>query len=332
MDCYVVSTPYHLIVAASMRKNGDCLLIEKNNFIKNEFIYHIIEKYFLDNYEIVISYKELLKKPFKVKENLKKLKHITIEKYKFEKIYAFNDSDPIIQYIFANQKGDSKCIILEEGIGLYNDLHNRKYFIKKAIGRFVLGKWYQVIRRIGTYKYTSTIYAKNIKYLNAKQKEKETINYAYQELRELIEKEKIGVENQNLWFIGQPLVEDGICTEKEYIEFLSRIINIFGKKKILVKVHPREDIKKYEIYKEKINIYENSSIPLELLISSTRDVNMLTISSSSLINCSDGVKVFFLYKLFNKGLSFPEKLVKNKINVKIINNWEELGREFYDKI
>lgn len=328
MNCFIVSTPYHLIVAAALKEDGDCVWIENNEWVKDSYIKSIIKKYFNNNYKIIIKYKELIKKPYKVRE----IKNI-IKVNNFNKIYAFNDSDPIVQYVFFECRKNSEKIILEEGIGLYNNIHNRKYLIKKTIGKLILGNWYQVIDRIGTYKYTETIYPKNDQYLNDNQKKKKILKYDYDSVKEIIRKENMCNIDKKIWFIGQPLAEDGICTKKEYMDFVFKIINLLGKDNVILKIHPREEVQKYENYKDKINIFSNSIIPFEMLVYGVSDLKLLTITSSSLINCSDdkNTKKYFLYKLFNQINIFPEKLIENRNDIKIIENWKELEREFYEK-
>lgn len=69
--------------------------------------------------------------------------------------------------------------------------------------------------------------------------------------------------NQHYMFLTQPLVDDGILTESEYVETLKRIFNNYDQRQIIIKKHPRDTVD-YRVYFSDIHVYPDN-VNLELL-------------------------------------------------------------------
>lgn len=65
-------------------------------------------------------------------------------------------------------------------------------------------------------------------------------------------------------FLTQPIVQDGLLTEEEYEEVLKKVLSLYEKKQICIKVHPRDDFNYGRLFPE-VEIYAKP-INLELLL------------------------------------------------------------------
>ncbi len=329
-NAFCVSTPYHLLVSCSLKQNGDLLIIEDNDFFHNTKINKIIRDYFDRNVVYINNYQLWFKNPINVIKEKSIIRRL-IEK-KINKLYCFNDADPIVQYMFYVRRKQSENIILEEGIGLYSNMNHHHPYLKKIYGKIFFGLWYKILCRIGEYKYTSIIFPKKTLGLSTLQKQKKLKKCNYRKIEKIIENENISVFKE-IWLITQPLVEDGICTESDYMFFLKKLIDILNNsgKKITIKIHPREDKKKYNQFKDIVEIYDDKNIPAELLISKKNKTFLLTISSSSVLNIvpDKNLKIIFLYKLLNTRIQY--KIDTNRKDVIIVENLSEL-QKIYEEV
>lgn len=328
MNVFIVSTPYHLILSCSMKNDDDIVILENKDFINDEKIKGIVKKYFVDNVIIVNNCTKAFTNVIQTKMQLRKIIK-EINKKNITNIYGFNDTDPIVQYIYYMFYPKINTIILEEGIGLYNKMHYKLPIIRKIFGKVILGTWFCVNNTIGEYKYTKSIYAKNPEMLNNKQKQKDVREYKYAELDRIIKDESME-EKTEIWFLGQPLVEDGICEMKEYIECIKKCSKVLKSKnkEMMIKIHPRENAKKYNKYLKDVNIYNNKNIPFELIVNkSTEKKYKLITVSSSVINYSENenIDVIMLYNLIKTDISFSN-LPKNNKNIVVVSDWTEFGK------
>ena len=328
MNVFIVSTPYHLMLSCSMRKDNDLIILEDKDFIYDEKIKELVKKYFTNNVIIVNNYTKAFTKVIQTKRQFKKIIN-EINNNDVQKIYGFNDTDPIVQYIYYKSDTEIDKVILEEGIGLYNKIHYKLPLIRKIYGKIFLGSWFSVNDTIGEYKYTNTIYAKNPKILNDKQKQKEVIEYKYTELEKFIKSESMEEETE-IWFLGQPLVEDGICEMRDYFECIKKCLDIVKSKnkKMVIKIHPRENTEKYDKYLKDVEIYNNKNIPFELIVDkNTKKKYKLITISSSIMNYSENknIEVIMLYNLIKTNISFSN-LPKRNENIIVINDWMEFDK------
>ncbi len=323
-NLYVSSTPYHIIVSCAFMNDGDYLIIEDNNTIDDYILNEFAIKKFKNNIVHVDYYRNLFGKDiFKAKRNFKKIKNI-LSTVDIDSIYIFNDAEPYGQYLFKHYKNSNRCI-LEEGIGLYNDMYHRQWIKKIVYGKLFFGLWYSIVTRIGEYKYSDYIFAKEDKLLTNKQLSKKIIIEDYKKVDELLKKSNIKIRRK-IWFISQPLVEDEICDKNSFDNFFSSFVKIAYDNgiKISLKPHPREDIRKYSKYSN-IEIIDKKNIPFELLLDTSEKVILFTISSSAVYKFSeiDNVNIYFLHRLIDTKIDYSNiSCDKNKKDV--LQSFKEL--------
>lgn len=305
-NLYVSSTPYHVIVSCAFMKKGDYLVIESNKSINDYILKEYATKKFEDRIIYVDYYRDLFNKDvFRAKRNFSKINR-ALKNVSINNIYIFNDAEPYGQFLFKKFKNSNHCI-LEEGIGLYNNMYHRDWLKKLVYGKLFFGYWYNIVRRIGEYKHTNIIYAKDSKLLSSKQLEKKVVFENYDKIDKLLQdsNEKI---KRKVWFISQPLVEDEICDEKIYDDFFNSFVEIASRNniKIALKPHPREDIKKYSKYSNNIEMIDKKTIPFELLLDTSEQVYLFTISSSAVFKFSkiNNVEIYFLHELIDTKIDY----------------------------
>ncbi len=327
IDLFVSSTPYHVIVSCAFMKEGDYLIIENNESIDDYIINNYVKKKFKNRIISVDYYRNLFKKDvFRAKRNFSKIKKV-LKNIKINNIYIFNDAEPYGQYLFKHYKQSKHCI-LEEGIGLYNDMYHRKWLIKLIYGKFFFGYWYTVIKRIGEYKYSEFIFSKDNKLLSNKQLSKKIIYENYKKIDDLLieSNEKI---KRKIWFISQPLVEDEICESNLYDAFFSSLVKIASENNIVIslKPHPRENIKKYSKFSKDIEIVNKKNIPFELLLDTSEKVYLFTISSSAVFKFSEinNVEICFLHKLIKTKIDYSN-ITCNEYKKDVIKTYDDLNK------
>lgn len=323
-NVFIASTPYHIIVSCAFMKNGDYLIIEDNDSIDKYILDEYAKKKFNDKIIYVDYYRDLFGKDFfKAKRNFNKITK-KLNSIEITNIYAFNDAEPYVQYLFKYYK-KCNCCILEEGIGLYNNMYHRKKCKKIIYGKIFFGFWYTIIYRIGEYKYTNTILPKNANLLTKQQLEKKVIFENYKNVSELLKKSNTTLKRK-VWYISQPLVEDEICDREMYDNFFEKIINVTSKNniKIALKPHPRENKDKYSKYCDNIEIIDKKGIPFELLLDTSEKVYLFTISSSSVFkfNENSNVNIYFLHELIQTKIDYSN-IYGKKDKSDIVNSIEE---------
>lgn len=323
-NVFIASTPYHIIVSCAFMKNGDYLIVEENDSIDKYILDEYAKKTFNNKIIYVDYYRNLFGKDFfRARRNFGKIKK-KLDSNEIVNIYAFNDAEPYVQYLFKYYK-KCNCCILEEGIGLYNNMYHRKKLKKIIYGKIFFGFWYTIIHRIGEYKYTNTIFPKSDNLLTKKQLEKKIIIENYDNVNNLLKKSNTTLKRK-VWYISQPLVEDEICDEETYANFFEKIINIASKNniKIALKPHPRENKDKYYKYGDNIEIIDKKGIPFELLLDTSEKVYLFTISSSSVFKFSgnSNVNIYFLHKLIQTKIDYSN-IYGKKDKSDIINTDEE---------
>lgn len=336
MNLYIVNTPYHLLLATLKNKKNDRIIVIDSFKIRySKYSKKLLARYF-DEGEIFIlePLKKYGKKLFMLPSYIRKIKH-DLKKNKFtsfDKIYLFNDVDPLCQLIINHVDYRCEVILIEEGIGLYRDIIKQNRWMYKLFGKLIFGKGFEDINRIGEYSKVDAIECNYPKFLSEKQLQKRIdemnrINIS----SNIIGMESIMEDGYYDLFIGQPLPEDNVMDESEYINTIDNLLNFVPVNCLLaIKPHPRENLEKYKkIKNNRFRILEDYDVPVELVIANSRIKNVYTLYSSSAMNISRylNINVFMLYKIANLHLEIPSELFTLS-GVKIIGKLEELnGRD-----
>ncbi len=314
-DLFVVNTPYHLIIACSLWKKGDVLVCVGDfkisnvlqNLINETFAHRTFRTY---NF---YYYRQNAINLVGFRKNVHCLK-TELDQYSFLSIYTFNDVDPVTQWILKNTSNKNGVSLIEEGIGLYRNTTKRYETLFKIAGKILFGGTFENVRRIGESSCVKTIMCSSPEKLSDIQKTK-TINLMpsidYNKITKTIGIELIcGTD----WFIGQPLVEDGVMSEKEYLNGIQQLISISQKKgrEIVIKPHPREKIEKY--CNLGLRVINNFEIPIELLIDTTNQTIVYTYYSSAVLNLCrlPNINGIVLYKAFNLEESIPDYVFEQR--------------------
>lgn len=308
---YICNTPYHLMLSCNRWKNGD-VLIYIGNFKNGKTLKLMIDNTFNNNTLFAKDfyyYRTSVIRLLKFRKNQKYLLKM-IKGYFFGSIILFNDIDPVAQWIIKRVKCSGDIIIIEEGIGVYRNTKKRHEKMFKIAGKIFFGRSFENVRRIGESSAVSKIICSEPEKLSLNQSKKkievlEELDYS------AISKElRINRISGYSWFIGQPLVEDGIVSEQKYLSYIKIIKEVEKKKgkKLILKPHPRENLQKYNNIHMKL--VSDSDVPVELLIDNSSDVNVFTIYSSAILNISKmkNVKSYVLYKIFDIKVNIEEDL------------------------
>ena len=86
---------------------------------------------------------------------------------------------------------------------------------------------------------------------------------------------------KNIMFLTQPLVQDNILQENEYLTLLQSIFNHYDRSKVVIKTHPRDTFP-YKQYFPDIEVYDKKVNIQLLLLSGVRLQKAVTICSSSI--------------------------------------------------
>lgn len=322
MSVFIISSPIHYLISKFFSEENDIFIIEDFDFVNNDYFKNEI---LLDkNVIFVNNYRKMYKKPFYSKIKLLKIcKKLYMNK--IDSIYAFNDADPIVQFVFCFfYKKGINTTILEEGIGLYNDMHHNFKMIKICFNKLFIGKSYELIKRIGEYKFTKRICSKKFDGLNDVQIKKYCANFNYPSNDMLFRNINLDVKYEsNVYFVGQPLVEDGICSLNSYLECVRKCSELLYGKKIVIKPHPRENVKKYSKIENSV-VVEDKYIPFESLINSNEKNVIISISSSSLNNLiNNNNLIIYLFKLIETKVDYSNIVISHD-NVIVAKNYKDL--------
>lgn len=332
MNLYICSTPYHILVSLHFIKCDDILiLIKDHKFEANDIIVNLIKSTGFNISVFYISpYINFIRHPFKA--NNKFMIDVKKIKYRIEhvnEIVVFNDVSPVTQKLINTFSTFSTNVkVVEEGIGLYRDIHKRFNIFHLIFGKLFFGYKYSNIRRIGENSATKTIVAKYPSLLSTKQKEKKIVKFPHINFDRY--KKIIAPYNNEftIVLIGQPIVEDKIISLEKYNEILEQLFSLVTKSKhvLLIKPHYREDIRKYNKYKsENVILNNNKKIPIELLVNK-KDTIVFTFYSSASINLSllYGMKIYMLYDLLDVKLNLPFDIFE-EAKVKSLENWNKVA-------
>lgn len=289
MNIYVTQTPYHILLACLDCKKEDevlyigsqiknCVIEQMVNtrFDKGQIDYIKPLSYYKSNVAALSSFRLYMKKSLKF-----------LEGKSIGKIIVFNDVDPVVQWIL-HRLTYKNAIVVEEGIGLYRDIRKQNEVVFRFLGKILFGFDFENLTRIGTSKSITYIHCAHPERLNAVQKTKRIIKQEKTDFSNIAKELNIKQYNNRNWFIGQPLVEDGVLTEIEYKRIIRKIFEIKGidEDKWIIKPHPREDISKYEEFDKNAIIIQDYEIPVELLINNESLLDVYTLYSSAILSLS----------------------------------------------
>lgn len=321
INLFVVTTTYHILISCSMYKEGD-ILINAGNKSYGLVIKEMIDKTFGKNI-ISISgladYKLNKIKILKFRTYMKQLKLSVCQK-NIVNIVVFNDVDPEIQWIINYINKTGKVILVEEGIGLYRDIDKRFSIAWKLFGKMIFGYQFKNIKRIGESKKVEQIICKKSALLSVRQKHKEI--YPFSNINIELLKSRLStleyIEEKN-WFIGQPLVEDGILDEKKYLKIIIHLKNICPS--LVIKPHPRENRNKYKVMNG-IKVVEDNDTPMELMLNYKDNYHFFTFYSSAILSVSNYGKAFALFKIANIKLTKEIENIFLESSVFVVENWD----------
>lgn len=331
MNVFICLSVYHILQTLVMSNDDDWIIVSSNilandplsKSVKERFYNRIIETPDLSTYK---QCKFLI--PYTFRKNLKcTIK--TLKHTKVNNIYVFNDVTPITQYLCRNIHHDGMIILVEEGIGLYRNSHIRSPFLYQLFGKLCFGNQFHFIQRQGTLNLVSAIMCHYPELLNNEQKTKKIIIMNELQLDSLANSLHIKQIKGIDWFIGQPLVEDGIMSSNQYLNFLTKLGDLENRlhRKFVIKPHPRENLDKYDGRKD-LTILSDQEIPMELLIDSRTPVNVFTFFSSAVLQLSTNANIhcFLLYKMLT---SYDKEMdtIFSCIQATIPGSFEEFFKE-----
>lgn len=302
-DLYIAATPFHLLYSCARADLGDFIVVVNGFKFSNE-LKEIVDYKFKNRHITVENfyyYRRNIRNLLRFRKNMRTF-YGSINNCIIGNIYAFNDVDPVSQWIMANIKHNGKCYVIEEGIGLYRDTNKRHEQLFKYGGKILFGSTFQNVSRIGECKYTNVIICRESHKLSTIQKSKDVMRMEKVDFTHLANELKIRRLYKKAWFIGQPLVEDGVISLEEYIGFIWQLVDKDALKgALMIKPHPREGVDKYKRLVEEldISICPSNEIPVELLIDNSRETNVYTLYSSAVRNLcnTQNISVEVLYKL-----------------------------------
>lgn len=242
---------------------------------------------------------------------------------KYDEFITYNDIKSTILLANYLKKRNPKLIIsrMEEGILSYNNiLSNRRirksldFILKEKIGFLNLKlynkNFYSVYPRL----YSGKLNPVSIPHID-------THNSSFIELIRNI----FGIEIKKLKYPQKYIFFSSVCdfeggTPIGELELIKKISEIVGKKNLLVKVHPRDNIKRF--IDEGLVVDENSSNPWEAIQLNYDFSNhvFLTICSGSVLSISPIIsnppKTIFLYNLIKTSNELFNNTVKNFIELR----------------
>lgn len=305
-NIYVVYTAAHLYMMSKVinYNEDNCILIVGKGISEE-----VIEIFIKRSYKTVriediskisgnLIYK--INQYFKV---LKKYRKISSEFGRKYDLYTFLDNNLLNQILinWSNKNNCGKIILLEDGIGLYRKL--RKNSVVKKCG--ILSSIKLALLKLIDVNYSNIYQGENYKVDIIYCSRPDLLqNSKCRSINEIVKerKFKLNVDKESFQYliITQPLSEDNeisVNMEKDfYIDLINRIEPNMT---IGVKLHPRESRYKYEYLKQfnNVKILDKSDIPFEMLAEYIEMKNILTISSSSVLNfVRDDVNIVFLYR------------------------------------
>lgn len=328
INIFICMSAYHVLQALLIGRQGDAIVLSMNKLdqsleaaVNNKFVGKVLVTPELDAYK-----KNKFIIPITFRYNLKKIIKF-FHTCKVENIYVFNDVSPITQYLCCNINYTGVVIEVEEGIGLYRNSNIRQANLFKLFGKVCFGHSFEFITRQGTSSFVKYIMCHYPQLLNKQQKDKNIMEMPIGGFNDIATRMGIKQINGPDWFVGQPLVEDGVLREEDYLLIISRLIEFASRhnRMLVIKPHPRENIDKYKFFSSQLRIITNWKIPMELLIGNRFPTNVYTIYSSAVLQLSSirNIQCYLLYKAIGIG-NLELDAIFSKIDAIKVNSLEEL--------
>lgn len=326
VDLYIVSTPYHILMSCNRSKNGDILVLlgkaELSEFVKN-MIFSFFDKRWVQAMNLD-DYKKNKIDFFMFKKNMRILRRkINDFSSQIRDIIVFNDVDPETQWLMNKIEHWREIVLIEEGIGLYRKIHKNNDLLFKMFGKLFFGWDFVNINQIGELEKIDKIVCRFPEKLTEIQKRKKIELQQEKYFKKVQENMKVNcIEGEN-WFIGQPVVEDGIISMEQFRSMIIKLSKI--KKGLIVKPHPREKLEKYSSLKN-IKIISDNTIPMELFLGNSEKYKFYTLYSSVIIQAANYGRACALYKLAFLSLPLEIETVFEQSGVRILNTWSEVEK------
>ena len=250
--------------------------------------------------------------------------------YKNMSLLVFKDDNiyDIIMIDYMKKHGCKNVVLIEEGLRLYlhekNEVSNYKGYIIKLI--YSLTKVSKnIFSSQGENKKTDVILCKEPEKLpNYKKKDKKIAKqsnlfskkYAISFLNDIFNYKFIN-KKIDIIYITQPLSEDGLTSKDNEINAMETILDkIDSSFKVGIKLHPRENRKKYqEIIKKYKNVSlidnELQKLPAELMFFIYNQPKIITPFSSVVTNlkkADNNADIALIYKLYNFNEDYENEL------------------------
>ncbi len=327
-DVFICMSAYHVLQALVLGNPVDVIILSMSDLdqrlekaINHKFLGKVLRTHGLEDYKKNISII-----PIAFRYNLRK-----VVKYfyslRIKDIYVFNDISPITQYLCQNIPFMGEVIVVEEGIGLYRDSQVRQANLFKLFGKICFGKSFQFIVRQGTSNFVKTIMCHYPQLLNTQQVRKKIVVMPNTNFKEVANELGIKPLNGVDWFIGQPLVEDGVMAKDDYMKIISHLVDksFESRRNLVIKLHPREDYDKYSTFVDSSHIVRDWKIPMELLIGNQVPVKIYTIYSSAILQLANlnNIQCYLLYEAAEISIPNLNKIF-SRINAVSVKSLEEL--------
>lgn len=330
-NIFICMSAYHLLQALNIGRENDVVVISMddidqklNDALKDKFSSKVIFTPGLDKYK-----KHKITIPIIFRYNMAKVIRCVKNK-RIGNIYVFNDVSPITQYLCHNISFEGEVIMVEEGIGLYRDSIVRQKMLFKLFGQISFGESFNFILRQGTSDSVQTILCHYPQLLDEQQLQKKIRLMPSANYGDLAKKMNISQVDGCDWFVGQPLVEDGVMSIDAYMNLISHLANVSSRlgRQLVIKPHPREILQKYKGIVPQLEIVSDWKVPMELLLGNTGNTlptRVYTVYSSAILQLStiNNLQCYLLYNVL--GIDMPElDRIFSDINAVKVNTLEEL--------
>lgn len=256
-NLYIAFSTYHLMIATSLavvsesestlivsRYNQKCQeRVQRLRELQDSPFEHVI--FVEGDYEKadVSPYRGLLKQNknslfFLNKRSIKKLEKINLTRP--DKIYSFNDSSALTQYVFTKFSNSDKTVI-EEGLGDYKQKPEIgiKDKLKENLVKLYLGSWYQHVNCNGGYDKTDEVKAfMPRKHCSGNARKMDENIFSDLSNSGLKEAFNLPQFEQEYCVVIAPLSE--ILDEEDKRKFVRKVDKKVGGLEVHVKYHPRE--------------------------------------------------------------------------------------------
>lgn len=255
-DLYLTYTPYHLILSilkAKRSKKNSELIIVRSYHNADKYAERIREKNIFSDVRVVRGLEDTQKTSYPFRALIKGEEDTRFPMYKKvieriksaqgypRRIFAFNDTQPLSQYIlWKNKQNGGSNVYIEDGSGAYVDKETaKKQKMKKYILKLYFGRWYQTMQTHGKSPYTDKIQVFHPHLVPPRDKPVEELGNLFdeadEEVREIMGSPDISADS----LIIAPL-SGYLKRQRVYEEYIETVKDYVGDSPA-VKYHPREE-------------------------------------------------------------------------------------------